>query len=290
MTKWTPAQLPDLTGRTFVITGASSGIGLSAARSIAGRGGNVIAAVRNPDKARDVIDFDADIRHLDLADLDSVRTFAAELDGPVDVLINNAGVMAPPLGRTKQGFELQIGTNHLGHFTLTGLLLDRVTDRVVTVSSTAHRTGEIDLDDLNWNTRDYKRWPAYGQSKLANLLFTSELQRRLNAAGSAVIAVAAHPGYSSTNLQSHTESRIQDGFMRLTNRLLAQSGEQGSWPLLYAAVADVPGDSFIGPDGRAEIRGHPKQVGRSARASDEAMAVRLWDLSGSLTDVAYRFS
>lgn len=290
MTRWTPAQLPDLSGRTFVITGASSGIGLSTARSLAGRGGNVIAAVRNPDKARDVIDFDADIRHLDLADLESVRTFAAELDGPVDVLINNAGVMAPPLGRTKQGFELQIGTNHLGHFTLTGLLLNQVTDRVLTVSSTAHRTGRIDLDDLNWNTRDYQRWPAYGQSKLANLLFTSELQRRLSATGSSVIAVAAHPGYSNTNLQSHTESRIQDGFMRLTNRLLAQSGEQGSWPSLYASVADVPGDSFIGPDGWAEIRGHPKQVGRSARASDEVTAARLWDLSESLTDVAYRFS
>ena len=181
---------------------------------------------------------------------------------------------------------MQIGTNHLGHFALTGLLLARITDRVVNVSSTAHRMGRIRLDDLNWE-RGYRRWPAYGQSKLANLLFTSELQRRLAAARSRVRALAVHPGYAATALQSKTESAVQDLFMRIANRTIAQSEDQGSWPTLFAIAEDVPGDSFIGPDGPGQSRGYPHPVGRSRAAQDAETARRLWELSERLTGVTF---
>ncbi len=286
MSKWTPDQLPDLTGRTVVITGASSGIGLAAARQLSRRGARVIAAVRDLEKARRVIDFEADIRQLDLADLSSVRAFAASIDGSIDVLVNNAGVMAVPLMRTQDGFEMQIGTNHLGHFALTGLLLDRITDRVVTVASTAYRMGTIRLDDLNWN-REYKRWSAYGQSKLANLLFTRELQRRLSASNAKVRALTVHPGYAATALQSRTQSALQGGFMWVMNRLIAQPESQGAWPTLYAATVDLPGDSYIGPDGIGELRGHPAEAKRTPAARDDETARALWDLSETLTGVRY---
>ena len=283
MSHWTADHLPD---RRIIITGASSGIGLAAARQLARRGAHVIAAVRDLAKARRVLDAAADLRELNLADLASVRAFAAGCDGPIDVLINNAGVMGVPLQRTPDGFELQLGTNHLGHFALTGLLLDRIRERVITVASGAHRIGTIRLDDLNW-TREYRPWPAYGQSKLANLLFTSELQRRLSAAGSAVRAIAVHPGYAATALQSKTQDRVQDALMRLLNQVIAQSDEQGAWPTLYAVVADIPGDAYVGPGGWGELRGSPKLVDRSAAARDTATARQLWALSEELTGVRY---
>jgi NAD(P)-dependent dehydrogenase (short-subunit alcohol dehydrogenase family) len=228
------------------------------------------------------------VRRLDVADLGSVRAFADAWEGELDVLVNNAGVMAPPLRRTKDGFELQIGTNHLGHFALTNLLLPSVTDRVVTVSSGAHRFGLMRFDDLNWERGRYNRWRAYGQSKLANLLFTLELQQRLALAGSAVRAVAAHPGWSATNLQSHTGSRIQNGLLAVANRVWAQSDEMGALPTLYAATQDIPGGSYVGPDGLGEQRGHPRLVGRSPAASDAEAARRLWTLSEELTGISFR--
>jgi NAD(P)-dependent dehydrogenase (short-subunit alcohol dehydrogenase family) len=291
MSKWTAADLPSQAGRTIVVTGANSGIGLVAARELARSGANVVLAVRNAAKgeaAAAQIGHGAQVRPLDLASLESVRAFAAAWEGPLDVLVNNAGVMATPETRTADGFELQFGTNHLGHFALTGLLLDRITDRVVTVSSGAHRIGKIHLDDLNWE-KGYKRWPAYGQSKLANLLFTFELQRRLAAAGSPVRALAAHPGYASTNLQFHTAS-IQDRLMGVMNHVLAQSADMGALPTLFAATQDLPGGSYVGPDGIGEQRGHPKLVGCTAAARDEAVAAQLWERSEALTGVTFPFA
>ncbi|QXC59988.1 SDR family NAD(P)-dependent oxidoreductase [Aquihabitans sp. G128] len=228
-----------------------------------------------------------EVRALDLADLASVRSFADAWTGPLDVLVNNAGVMAIPLRRTADGFEMQVGTNHLGHFALTNLLLPHLTDRVVTVSSQAHRGGTIRQDDLNWEQGGYKAWPAYGQSKLANLLFTLELQRRLDAAGSPLRAVAAHPGYASTNLQSHSESAVMGLLMRIGDKVLAQSDEMGALPTLYALSQDLPGNSYVGPDGLGQQRGHPKLVDRTAKASDPAAAAQLWTTSERLTGVAF---
>ena len=288
--KWTAEDLARQDGRTFVVTGGNSGIGLAAARELARAGGRVVLAVRDPARgaqAAATIAGAVEVRSLDLADLASVRAFAEEWEGPVDVLVNNAGVMATPERRTKDGFELQIGTNHLGPFALTNLLLPHVTDRVVTVSSGAHRAGSIRLDDLNWERGRYQRWLAYGQSKLANLLFTLELQRRLAEAGSDVRAVAAHPGWAATNLQHHTESRLQDGFMAIGNRLWAQSDTMGALPTLYAATQDIPGGGYVGPDGFAEQRGHPRLVGRSKAAADEETARRLWARSEELTGTSF---
>ena len=288
--KWTAADLPSQTDRTIVVTGANSGIGLVAARGLAGAGAHVVLAVRDTAKgstAAGSIPGDTEVRSLDLADLASVRAFADEFDGDIDVLINNAGVMAVPQSRTKDGFEMQIGTNHLGHFALTNLLLPRIQDRVVTVSSGAHRIGKMDLDDLNWEKRKYQRWPAYGQSKLSNLLFTMELERRLAESGSDVHAFAAHPGYASTNLQSHTGNVVQNTLMSVGNKLLAQSEDMGALPTMYAATQDLPGGSYVGPDGFQEQRGHPTLVGRSGRASDPAVAKRLWELSEELTGVSF---
>jgi NAD(P)-dependent dehydrogenase (short-subunit alcohol dehydrogenase family) len=284
------ADIPDLSGRTAVVTGASSGIGTATAAALAGAGAQVILAVRAPtrgERAAAAIDGATEVRTLDLASLASVRRFAADWSGEIDLLINNAGVMVPPLTRTVDGFELQFGTNHLGHFALTNLLLGRITGRVVTVSSVAHRSGRIDFDDLNWERKRYRRWGAYAQSKLANLLFTLELQRRLTAVGSRVIATAAHPGYAATNLQFHSGRRAIEVFSRIGNRLFAQDEQSGALPTLFAAVADVPGNSFAGPGGPRELRGAPKLVGRSARAQDEAVAHRLWEVSEQLTGTAF---
>ena len=288
--KWTPQDLSSQAGRTFVVTGANSGIGLAAARELGRAGARVVLAVRDEARGRvaaDSISGETEVRRLDLADLSSVRAFAEELDGELDVLVNNAGVMAIPERRTADGFEMQIGTNHLGHFALTNLLLPRIRDRVVVVASGAHRMGSIRLDDLNWEQGGYHRWRAYGQSKLANLLFTSELQRRLADAGSDLRAVAAHPGYAATNLQGNTGNVFQHVGMWIGNKLIAQSDEQGAWPTLYAATQDIAGDSYVGPDGFQEGRGHPTLVGRSSAASDADVARRLWERSEELTGVSF---
>jgi NAD(P)-dependent dehydrogenase (short-subunit alcohol dehydrogenase family) len=289
-TSWSTANIPDQTGATVIVTGANSGIGRAAAQALAAAGARVVLAVRDTDKGRSAaasMPGETEVRRLDLASLASVREFAAEWEGDITLLINNAGVMVPPLTRTVDGFELQFGTNHLGHFALTNLLLEHVTGRVVTVSSAGHRFGSIDFDDLNWERKPYKAWRAYGQSKLANLLFTAELQRRLTAAGSAVLANAAHPGYASTNLQFHSGRRLLDLISVAGNRLIAQDENGGALPTLYAAVAEIPGDSFAGPGGFMEQRGAPKRVGRTDAAKDTDVARRLWDVSEALTGVRF---
>jgi NAD(P)-dependent dehydrogenase (short-subunit alcohol dehydrogenase family) len=288
--RWDTSDIPDQTGRTFVVTGANSGLGLIAATALGRAGARVICACRNTDKGRDAISGltgALEVRPLDLADLSSVEAFADGIDSPVDVLINNAGVMGVPQGRTADGFETQFGTNHLGHFALTGRLLPRITDRVVTLSSAMHKIGKIGLDDLNWEHRRYQRWLAYGQSKLANLMFAYELQHRLQAAGSKLRSTAAHPGYSSTNLQSHTES-IQDRFMAVGNKLMAQSAAMGALPELYAAtVPDIPGGTYVGPDGFGERAGHPRPVGSTKASHDRDVQRSLWAASEQLTGVKF---
>jgi NAD(P)-dependent dehydrogenase (short-subunit alcohol dehydrogenase family) len=291
MTSFHPiSDIPDQTGRTVIVTGANSGIGRAAAAALAAKGAHVVLAVRNLEKghaAAAAMTGASEVRELDLANLESVRAFATAWDGEIDLLINNAGIMIPPLTRTADGFELQFGTNHLGHFALTNLLLEHVTGRVVTVSSVGHRHGQIDFDDLNWERRPYKAWRAYGQSKLANLLFCAELQRRLSAAGSTVLSNAAHPGYASTNLQFHSGRGLMDTISTLGNRLIAQDENGGAEPTLYAALAEIPGNSYAGPGGFMEQRGAPKLVGRSSAAMDMDVARRLWTVSEQLTGVAY---
>ena len=289
MTRWTADDLPDQTGRTVVVTGANSGLGRQTASALAAAGARVVLAVRDRgrgEEAARAMTGDVEVRLLDLADLASVRRFADAWTGPLDVLVNNAGLMAVPLRRTADGFEMQLGTNHLGHFALTNLLLPAITDRVVTVSSGLHRQGELVLDDLNWERRRYSPYGAYGQSKLANLLFTLELQRRLEADGSPVRALAAHPGYAATNLQGN-QGPVRNALMAVATRVLAQADAQGALPTLHAAVVDLPGGSYVGPDRFAEMRGHPTLVGRSAAASDPVLAGLLWDASEELTGVRY---
>jgi NAD(P)-dependent dehydrogenase (short-subunit alcohol dehydrogenase family) len=289
---FTAASLPELTGRTVIVTGASSGLGRATARALAARGAHVVLAVRDVAKgaaAAATMSGDVVVRGLDLADLASIRSFARDFTGPIDVLINNAGVMIPPLGRTADGFELQFGTNHLGHFALTNLLLPRIDRRVVTVSSNGHRSGRIDFDDLAWERRPYKAFPAYAQSKLANLLFTSELQRRLTEAGSPVLATAAHPGMATTGLLDHLhhERPLLHALRRHVTSRLSQSDDDGALPTLHAAVADIPGGSYVGPTGFLQGRGAPGLVDRSKAAQDERVARRLWTASEELTGVTF---
>ncbi len=286
MTRWTADDIPAQTGRTAVVTGATSGLGRETAKALAAKGARVVLAVRDVDRGAAVaaeLPGTVEVRRLDLTDLESVRDFARGWDGPLDVLVNNAGVMMVPAGVTVDGFETQFGTNHLGHFALTNLLLPHVTDRVVTVASTAHRAGRIVLEDLNWQRRPYSPERAYGQSKLANLLFTLELQRRLTEAGSRVRAMAAHPGWAATELQGRTQNRVKDGFMAVGNRLWATSSAEGARPTLFAATADLPGNSYVGPGGTLEMRGDPALVGRTSAASDPETAKRLWTASAELT-------
>jgi NAD(P)-dependent dehydrogenase (short-subunit alcohol dehydrogenase family) len=300
--KWTTEQIPDQKGRTAIVTGANSGLGLIVARELARAGARVILTSRDADRGAKAIKVlktahpaaDVEVAHLDLAELSSVRAFAQEFlarHERLDLLVNNAGIMAAPYRKTVDGFELQFATNHLGHFALTALLMpafnERPGTRVVTVSSNNHKRGEIHLYDLQ-GERHYSRWGAYAQSKLANLLFAFELDRRLKAAGLAMISVAAHPGYSATNLQLSAPALQERIVMRLANRFIAQSAEMGALPILYAATyPELAGGSYIGPDGPAEMRGYPTLVQPSGRAKDEAMAQRLWQVSENLTGVRF---
>jgi NAD(P)-dependent dehydrogenase (short-subunit alcohol dehydrogenase family) len=293
---WTTQNIPDLTGKKTIVTGANSGIGYEAARALAGKGATVIMACRTEAKGQAAAqkirqespEADIKVMPLDLASQSSVRGFAeaflAEYD-QLDILINNAGVMATPYKKTVDGFELQFGTNHLGHFALTGLMLDTLrkteNSRVVTVSSYAHLLGYINLNDLN-GERFYFRWTAYCQSKLANLLFAYELQCKLSQSGAETISVGVHPGWTATNLQETT-------FMfRIMNPFVGQSPAMGALPTLYAATADdIEGGEYIGPDGFLGQRGYPHKVNPHRRARDEEIAQQLWELSEEMTGVSY---
>jgi NAD(P)-dependent dehydrogenase (short-subunit alcohol dehydrogenase family) len=293
MTNWTAADLPSFDGRTVIITGANGGLGEVTARELARVGATIIMAVRNTGKGEAAaarMSGRVEVRELDLQDLSSVRRFAEGVDaafGTIDVLINNAGIMAAPYALTVDGFESQIGTNHLGHFALTNLLLPKLTDRVVTVSSMAHWPGRIDLDDLSWKNRRYSAWLAYSQSKLANLLFTRELQRRLDAVGSPLRSLAAHPGYSHTNLQGASGRRLSDAVVSAATRVVATDADYGARQTLYAASQDLPGNTFAGP--RFGQLGRTQPIGRSRRAQDPETAAALWDLSERLTGVKFPF-
>jgi NAD(P)-dependent dehydrogenase (short-subunit alcohol dehydrogenase family) len=283
--QWTANQLPDMSGRTVVVTGASSGIGVVTATELARAGARVVLAVRDVAKGRSVaaaIPGDTEVRRLDLTSLASVRAFASEWTGDLAILINNAGIMMVPEGRTADGFELQFGTNHLGHFVLTNLLLPHITDRVVTVTSDLHKLGKIHLDDLNSDRRRYRPLGAYTQSKLANLLFTLELQRKLTDSGSAVRSVAAHPGVAKTNLVSHIGG-VQGAANKVFLGLITQDVEHGALPTLFAASQDIPGTTYVGPGGLLHTKGYPEIAKASRRARDPAMAARLWDVSAELT-------
>lgn len=297
MAKWTQADIPAQTGKLALVTGSNSGIGFEAARVLAERGATVVLACRGASKAEEARarilavrpTARVELMPLDLADLDSVREFARDFAARfdrLDLLINNAGVMMPPASTTKQGFELQFGVNHLGHFALTGLLLDRLRStagaRVVNLSSQAHRGGRIDFDDVDFTQRRYDRMAAYNQSKLANLLFTFEAVRRFATAGIDVLVAAAHPGWTRTNLQQHW------GMANLLNPWLGMPPAKGALPTLRAATDPEvqPGDYF-GPRGIYQFWGYPKRVGTTKRARNEADAARLWELSELRTGVRY---
>jgi NAD(P)-dependent dehydrogenase (short-subunit alcohol dehydrogenase family) len=305
MTKWTTADIPDLSGRSFLVTGANSGLGYVTSLELARHGAHVLMTARNEAKGQaaveriqsEVFGSRVELRVLDLADLDQVKAFAGRLLAdrtPIDVLINNAGVMMPPRSLTRQGFELQLGVNHLAHFVLTGMLLERLSAgrdaRVVTVSSDLHKRGTIHFDDLSGAKR-YGRGAFYAQSKFANALFGLELDRRLRASGLPIRSLLAHPGYAATNLQLSGPTGLLNLFMRVGNRFLAQSAEMGALNLLYAATAPAArGGQFIGPDGRNEKKGHPTVVQPVASARDADLGRRFWQLSEELTGVHPEFN
>jgi NAD(P)-dependent dehydrogenase (short-subunit alcohol dehydrogenase family) len=284
MPKWTSADLPRMDGRTVVITGAGSGIGLIAARELARVGASVVAAVRDPAKARPALAGVAgsvEIRQLDVSDLGSIRAFVDATEPAVDVLVNNAGVMDVPAQRTADGFDLQTATNYFGPFVLTNLLADRITDRVVSVTSQLHRRARLDLADLDWRARADNPMQAYCDSKLAIVLFSLELQRRLTAAGRPVRSVLAHPGIATTALAAHSAAnRIN----RL--RFLLNDPEHGALPTLYAVTQDVPGNAYVGPDGLGSVKGHPVVRRPGRRGRDAAVASQLWEATAALTGVS----
>ena len=284
MATWTADQLPDMTGTTVMITGAGGGIGLVTTRELARSGAHVVLAVRDVEKTRRAVagmPGDLDVRRLDVSDLDSVRAFAQSYTGDIDVLINNAGVMDIPAARTPQGLDLQTTTNYFGPFLLTNLLLPRLTDRVVTVSSQLHRFGKLHLDDLDWRTRKYNGLAVYESSKLAVVLFSLELQRRLTDAGSQIRSIIAHPGVARTGLVNHSK-------LNVVNRLpfLVQDVEHGALPLLYAATQDVPGNAYVGPDGLFSFTGYPAVRKPSRAGQDSTVARKLWQATAALTGSA----
>ncbi len=287
MPDWTAADLPSFAGRTAVITGANAGLGEVTARELARVGAHVILAVRNTgkgDAAAGRMTGDVEVRQLDLQDLSSVRRFADDID-KVDVLVNNAGIMAVDFALTTDGFERHIGTNHLGHFALTNLLLPKLTDRVVTVSSLMHMFGYISLKDLHWQSRPYSRWLAYSQSKLANLLFTSELQRRLETAGTSLRALAAHPGWSHTNLQGQSGRKVSDAVVMGVDRIVSTDADFGARQTLYAVSQELPGNTYVGP--RFGFYGRSQPTWRTWPAKRATTAAALWELSEQLTDTKF---
>ena len=293
--------MPDQSGRTVLVTGANSGLGFHTTLELARKGARVLMACRNPAKAdaalglirAQVTNPSVELVAMDLASLDSVERAAEDVAGRVehlDLLVNNAGIMAVPYGKTADGFEMQFGTNHVGHFALTGRLLPLILKadepRVITVSSGAHVIGKMAFDDLTPDESGYNRWRRYGMSKLANLLFSSELQRR---AGGRILSSSAHPGYAATHLQEGQGQAAFQALMNIGNRILAQSDAQGAWPQLYAAtMPDVLGDSYYGPH-LMSLRGHPVSTWRTPAAKDRATAEKLWDISEELTKVTYDF-
>lgn len=284
---WREASRQD--GRRFVVTGASGGIGLETARTLAAAGAHVVLAVRNRakgERAAATISGSVEVRLLDVADLASVRAFASGL-GPIDVLINNAGVLGVPFSRSPDGVELQFATNHLGHFALTNLLLPQLTDRVVVVGSRSHWSGDLDVDDLDWERRSYRPYAAYAQSKLANLLFLAELQRRLTAVGSTLRVTGAHPGSTATAITSHTGSRWKTWVGSFGHRLVGMPAWRGALPTLFAATMDVAGNTYVGPHRISEMRGWPVHVGRSQAAGDPDLAKALWATSEKLSGVEF---
>ena len=300
--KWTTQHMPPQRGRRALITGANSGTGFAASRALARQGATVVMACRNPARGEaaaarireDVPGAVVEVRTLDLASLESVRALAESMTEPLDLLLNNAGIMALPLEQTADGFELQFGTNHLGHFALTGLLLEPLkaadSARVVTMTSLMHRNGVLDLDDPNCRQRKYDKWAAYRQSKLANILFGFELQRRLSSLSP--ISLVSHPGVASTELAlggaRAKGSATQEKIMRFISGLVGQSAERGALPMLYAATAaEAQGGRYYGPDGFREMRGFPAPAKSSAEAQDKVLADRLWALSEQLTGVHY---
>jgi len=294
--KWDSENISDQTGKVVIVTGSSSGLGYETANVLANKNATVIVAVRNEVKGNAAVEkikvgnpnADIQVMLVDLANLESVHKFTENFKNKfkkLDLLINNAGVMTPPYTKTKDGFELQFGTNHLGHFALTGLLIDLIkktpNSRIVNVSSTAHKIGRLNFEDLNWETRRYNKMRSYGDSKLANLYFTYELQKRLNKQSSGVIVASAHPGASATELSRHS-------LLFKVLSLFVQNSKMGALPTLYAAVAlDVQGNDYYGPGGFQEISGYPKKVESAERAKNDDVAASLWDISEKMTGVCY---
>lgn len=300
MTKWNVDDIPNQKGRVVCVTGSSSGIGFEAARVLAGKEATVVIAVRNPEKGEKAIEkirtefsgADLELLILDLADLSSVKNFATEFKQKyerLDLLINNAGVMIPPYSKTADGFELQFGTNHLGHFALTAQLIQLLgateNSRVINVASNAHKAGNINFDDLNWEQRGYSSWRAYGDSKIANIYFTRELNKKLREHEFGTIATAAHPGWTATELQRHS------GVVEFLNNIFAQDIKMGALPTLRAACEEnIEGGEYFGPDGFMEMWGHPVETKPNSLAQDDDIASRLWEVSEDLTGVEFRFA